>query len=141
MTRAKQNTDQCAGALGQRLLEEYGRRGGLEEQALRARELYRRRCALLLRALEAHLPPAVEWTKPRGGFFSWLTLPEGADTVQLAAAGMRARVAFVPGQPFFADGGGLNTLRLAFSKVADDDIDEGVRRLAGVLATATGDDR
>ena len=140
MTRAKQNTDQCAGALGQRLLEEYGRRGGLEEQALRARELYRRRCALLLSSLEAHLPAAIAWTRPRGGFFSWLTLPEGTDTVQLAAAGMGARVAFVPGQPFFADGGGLNTLRLSFSKVADDDIDEGVRRLAGVLATATEED-
>ena len=54
---------------------------------------------------------------------------------------MAERVAFVPGQPFFSDGGGLNTLRLAFSKVADDDIDEGVRRLAGVLAPATGDVR
>lgn len=141
MVLAKQNTDQCAGALGQRLLEEYGRRGGLEEQASRARALYGRRCGLMLDALARHAPSEVRWTRPRGGFFSWLTLPEGADTVELARAAMAERVAFVPGRPFYPDGSGLNTLRLAFSKVADQDIDEGIRRLAAVLGTALGGGR
>jgi 2-aminoadipate transaminase len=136
MVVAKQNTDQCAGALGQRLLEEYGRRGGLEAQAARARELYGRRCALLMDALEIRLGEDVRWTRPRGGFFSWLTLPGGADTVELAKAALERKVAFVPGEPFFADGTGRNTLRLAFSRVDDDVIDEGVRRLAAVLGPA-----
>src|SRR5439155_6392437 len=134
MVLAKQNTDQCAGALGQRLLEEYGRRGGLEDQAKRARALYRRRCDILMASLDAHLAGAsIQWTRPRGGFFTWLTLPDGTDTVQLAKRALERKVAFVPGRPFFADGGGANTLRLAFSRVADEDIDAGVRRLATVL--------
>jgi len=141
MVLAKQNTDQCAGALGQRLLEEYGRRGGLEEQAERARHLYGRRAALLMEAMSAHMPDGVRWTRPRGGFFSWVTLPTGIDTVELARSALEQRVAFVPGRPFFADQSGRNMLRLAFSRVGDDDIDEGVRRLAEVVAGALRDER
>jgi 2-aminoadipate transaminase len=141
MVLAKQNTDQCAGALGQRLLEEYGRRGGLEEQAERARALYGRRCGLLLEALAAHMPEGVSWTRPRGGFFSWVTLPGGLDTVELAAAALARKVAFVPGEPFFADRSSRNTLRLAFSRVADEDIEEGIRRLADVVGGALGNTR
>ena len=140
MVLAKQNTDQCAGALGQRLLEEYGRRGGLEVQAGRARVLYGRRCALLMDALAAHMPEGVRWTRPRGGFFSWVTLPAELDTVELAARALDRKVAFVPGPPFFADGSGRNTLRLAFSRIVDGDIDEGIRRLAQVVAAALGDE-
>jgi 2-aminoadipate transaminase len=136
MTAAKQNTDQCAGALGQRLLEEYGRRGLLEEQRIRARELYSRRCRLLLEALDRHMPSRAAWTRPTGGFFSWMTIPGGVDTVEMAKDAMAQKVAFVPGTPFFADGSGHDTLRLAFSKVDDNLIDEGVRRLASVVAAA-----
>jgi 2-aminoadipate transaminase len=136
MVLAKQNTDQCAGALGQRLLEEYGRRGLLDEQVERARALYRGRCALLLDALARHMPDDAEWTRPAGGFFCWVTLPEGFDTVELARSAMERKVAFVPGAPFYPDGSGRNTLRLAFSQVGDDAIDQGVRRLARVIETA-----
>ncbi len=134
MVNAKQNTDQCAGALGQRLLDEYGRSGGLEAQAERARKLYGRRCRLMLDALEAHMPKGIRWTRPRGGFFTWLTYPEGTDTAAMAKDAMERKVAFVPGTPFFPDGAGANTLRLSFSKVADDEIEEGIRRLAEVSA-------
>jgi 2-aminoadipate transaminase len=136
MTAAKQNTDQCAGALGQRLLELYGRRGLLEEQKLRARELYGRRCALLLDALQRYMPPEATWTQPAGGFFSWMTLPHGVDTTEMAKDAMEQRVAFVPGTHFFADGTGHDALRLAFSRVDDDLIEEGVRRLATVVTAA-----
>ncbi|HEX9312463.1 MAG TPA: PLP-dependent aminotransferase family protein [Actinomycetota bacterium] len=137
MTSAKQNTDQCAGALGQRLLEEYGRQGHLDAGIRRSVELYARRCGLLLGALDRHMPKDdVTWTRPRGGFFSWMTLPSGLDTVELAKEAMAERVAFVPGAPFHPDGSGSNTLRLAFSRVEDDQIDEGIRRLAGVVKGA-----
>jgi 2-aminoadipate transaminase len=133
MVWAKQNTDQCAGALGQRLLEEYGRRGLMEEQNERARALYRRRCELLMAALDEHLPEGVTWTRPEGGFFTWLTLPQGADAVQLAAGAREAAVAFVPGTPFHPDGRGRNNIRLAFSRVQDDEIPEGAARIGRLL--------
>lgn len=142
---AKQNTDQCAGALGQRLLEEYGRRGLLEEQNLRSRALYGWRCSVLLDALETHMPEGVAWTQPRGGFFCWLTLSHGIDAVELSERAMAERVAFVPGVPFFADGRGRNNLRLAFSRIDDELIPEGVRRLAALVRRAvkepSSDDR
>lgn len=137
MMNAKQNTDQCAGALGQRLLEEYGRSGGLEAQAERARELYGRRCRLMLDALDAHLPEGIRWTRPRGGFFTWLTYPEGVDTRAMAEEALARKVAFVPGAPFFPDGSGGNTLRLSFSRVRDEEIEEGIRRLAEVSEGGT----
>jgi len=74
LVNAKQNTDQCAGALGQRLFEEYVRRGWIDEQLEQSRSLYGRKSALLLAALERHMPEGMRWTTPRGGFFSWLTL-------------------------------------------------------------------
>jgi 2-aminoadipate transaminase len=134
MVRAKQNTDQCAGALGQRLLEEYGRAGGLEEQATRARNLYRRRWELMLGALQAHMPPEVRWTLPNGGFFCWLTLPDPLDTANLAQRAVDHGVAVVPGAPFFPDGSGRRNLRLSFSRVEDSLIPEGIERLASLIS-------
>jgi 2-aminoadipate transaminase len=128
---AKQNTDQCAGALGQRLLEEYGRRGHLDEQVQRSRSLYRSRCAALLAALDTHLAGRASWTRPRGGFFTWLDI--GVDAVGLAQRALAAGVGVVPGPPFFPDGSGASYLRLAFSSAAEDEMEEGVRRLATLL--------
>jgi 2-aminoadipate transaminase len=130
MTRAKQNTDQCSGALGQRLLEEYGRRGLLDRGVAASRALYRHRWQVLSAGLDEHMPPGVEWTKPRGGFFTWLTLPEGADSAALAQRAMREQgVAFVPGEPFFPDGRGGTNVRLSFSRIEDEESAEGARRL------------
>lgn len=128
---AKQLTDQCAGALGQRLLEEYGRRGLLDEQIERATALYRSRCEAMMAALERHLAGLAEWTRPSGGFFTWLTLP--VDATELARRALEAKVAFVPGVPFFADGRGTHNARLSFSRVTEDEIAEGVARLASLL--------
>jgi len=136
LTLAKQLTDQCASPLAQRLLEEYGRGGHLDRQIIRARDLYARRCGLLLQALERHVGAGAAWTRPRGGFFSWLTLPEGTDSIAVTRLGMESGVAVVPGVPFYPDGRGTRNVRLSFSKVADQDIDEGARRLAEVIRKA-----
>lgn len=133
MIWAKQNTDQCSGALGQRLLEEYGRSGGLDEQATAARALYGRRCGLLMDALQTHMPEGVEWTRPGGGFFSWLTLPESNDGTDLARKAVTDGVAIVPGAPFFPGNGGERNIRLSFSRVADAAIDEGIERLSSLI--------
>jgi 2-aminoadipate transaminase len=135
---AKQNSDQCAGALGQRMLEEYGRGGHLDPQIAASRALYERRARLTTDALAAHMPDGATWTKPAGGFYVWLTCPEGVDTVALSAAARARKVAYVPGQPFYLEdaGAGANQIRLAYSRVADDLIDEGIRRIATVIKGA-----
>jgi 2-aminoadipate transaminase len=136
MIIAKQNSDQCAGAFGQRLLEEYLRGGHLDRQLPRSTALYSGRCDLMLAALDEYMPEGMTWTRPRGGFFTWLSGPERLDTVVLAQRARDAGVAFVPGRPFHPDRDGGNRLRLAFSLAGDDDIDEGIRRL-GTLISAT----
>jgi 2-aminoadipate transaminase len=135
---AKQNSDQCAGALGQRMLEQYGRGGHMDRQIAASRVLYGRRARLTTEALAAHLPDGATWTTPAGGFYVWLTCPEGVDTVALSAAARAEKVAYVPGRPFYlADAGvGANQIRLAYSRVADDLIDEGIRRIADVVKSA-----
>jgi 2-aminoadipate transaminase len=138
LTVAKQNSDQCAGALGQRLFEEYGRGGHLDRQLAASRVLYARRARLLTDALAAHLPAGSAWTTPEGGFYSWVTLPEGLDTAVLNSIASERAVAFVPGAPFYpvVTPVGTRQLRLSYSRVADDMIDEGIRRLAGAITTA-----
>jgi 2-aminoadipate transaminase len=130
---AKQNSDQCSGALGQRMLEEYGRGGHLDRQLTASRALYARRARLLAGALAAHMPEGTTWTTPHGGFYTWVTLPGGVDTVSLSAAAVERKVAYVPGRPFYADDAGTSQLRLAYSRVADHLIDEGMRRLGGLV--------
>jgi 2-aminoadipate transaminase len=132
---AKQNSDQCSGALGQRMFEEYGRAGHLERQIVASRALYARRAGLMTQALAAHMPDGTTWTTPRGGFYVWLTAPDGADTVALSAAARDRKVAYVPGRPFYPGDAGAAQLRLAYSRVADHLIDEGIRRIGEVLKT------
>jgi 2-aminoadipate transaminase len=133
LVNAKQNTDQCSGALGQRMLEEYIRRGWIEEQLPLSRALYKRKCERLLAALERTMPPGVGWTHAEGGFFSWLTIP-GGDSEALAARGADNGVGVVPGTLFYPDGRGAENVRLSFSMVDESLIDEGVERLASLLA-------
>jgi 2-aminoadipate transaminase len=130
LINAKQLTDQCAGALGQSLLEWYGRSGHMDSQVARSRALYQRRRDLLIEALEQNMPSHVRWTRPEGGFFAWLTLGVKADTTDLAAKARERGVAFVPGAPFYAKDQGHEQLRLSYSCVADSDIADGVQRLA-----------
>ena len=129
---AKQLTDQCAGALGQRLFEESSRRGWIDEQLTRSRALYRRKGERMLAALQRSLPPGAQWTTPQGGFFSWLTLP-GVDSVELAHRAVAHRVGIVPGTLFFPDGRGADMVRLSFSLVDDARIDEGIAKLGALL--------
>jgi 2-aminoadipate transaminase len=130
---AKQTTDQCAGALGQRLLEEYGRRGHLDEGLARGRGLYRVRRDAIMAALDRHVGDRASWTRPEGGFFTWLDLPPGSDAVAAARRALEAGVAVVPGPPFFPAGGGERHLRLSFSRADEAEIDEGIRRLGRLL--------
>lgn len=139
MTAAKQTSDQCAGGLGQRLLEGYLAGGHLDRHVKAARALYATRAAAMTAALARHLGGtargAATWTTPRGGFYIWVTVP-GADTTALAADAVRHGTAYVPGAPFYPDGRGRDQLRLSYSRADEEQVDEGIRRLAGVLGRA-----
>jgi DNA-binding transcriptional MocR family regulator len=88
-------------------------------------------------ALRQHMPAGATWSEPEGGMFVWLDLPEGIDGARLLETALaEARVAFVPGAPFFAVDPAVNSLRLSYSLPSLADIEEGVRRLAGVIARA-----
>jgi 2-aminoadipate transaminase len=86
----------------------------------------------MLAGLERTMPASARWTTPRGGFFSWLTLP-GVDAVELARRAVEQRVAVVPGTLFFPDGRGMDSLRLSFSLVDSDKIEDGLARLGSTL--------
>jgi 2-aminoadipate transaminase len=131
LVSAKQNTDQCSGALGQRLYEEYVRRGWIEEQLRASRALYAQKWTLLRDALERFMPAGVEWTTPRGGFFTWLTLP--VDATEVARRAADKNVGVVPGALFYADGSGADKLRLSFSMVDESQIATGIELLASVV--------
>ena len=136
LATAKQNTDQCAGGLGQRLVEEYGRSGGFERHLPAARELYASHWAALSAALTRHMPEDVAWTEPAGGFLTWLTLPDQVDTLAMRPAALEAGVAYVPGSPFHVGDTGQNTLRLSFSHLTETELETAVERLGAVVRGA-----
>ena len=92
----------------------------------------------MLAALERHFPPGVRWTRPQGGLFLWATLPAGCDTSALLPEALKEKVAYVPGTSFHPNGGGKNTMRLNFSYARPEVIEEGIRRLGGVVARHLG---
>lgn len=105
-----------------------------EAHTAKLRDAYRRRRDLLLQALEKHMPEGTSWTKPEGGMFIWVTLPEGLDGAALLARSIETEhVAFVPGQAFHADGSGANTIRLSFSLADETAAEEGMARLGRLI--------
>ena len=101
------------------------------------RSAYRARRDAMLEALQAHMPAGVSWTKPEGGMFIWVTLPDTLDGADLLKQSLESeRVAFVPGHAFFADGSGRNTLRLSYSTSTEGKIAEGIERLGQLITRA-----
>ena len=130
----KLGTDQCSGALAQRLALAYGEAGGLDTQVERARVLYRRKRDAMLAAL-ADFPSRAPWSRPAGGFFLWNEVDGDTEALLLRAI-QRHQVAFVAGNCFFADPGSAaarSSLRLSFSNVAEDRIPEAIQRLGDAV--------
>src|SRR5215210_2513318 len=135
---ASEATQLCPSAFAQLTVSAYLRTQPWEEQVKVYREVYRERRDALLAALEELMPPGSTWTSPTGGFYVWLTLPEGIDAAQMLPLAVSERVAYVPGAAFYA-GASLpdearRSMRLSYCYPEPERIREGVRRLAAVVA-------
>ena len=129
----KQASDLNSATLNQMVMHRMAE-AAFDAQVMRGRAHYRRRRDWLLAALQHHMPPGVRWTRPQGGLFIWVTLPEGVDAAALLQRSLEeANVAFVPGGAFFFDDRGRNTLRLSYSLPAEADIDRGIAKLARLI--------
>ena len=129
----KQSLDLCPPIMDQYIAAEFMASGMLDRNLAKSIDLYRTKRDLLLSLLEKYMPAGVSWTHPEGGLFLFLTLPEGFDTVKLYDRALAAGVAYVAGTFFCTDGSGLNTMRMNFSFLASERMEEGVRILAGLL--------
>lgn len=133
---AKQGTDLHTSTLIQMIAYETAKDGFIEKHIEKIKDIYSGRRNAMLQALEEHLPESISWTKPEGGLFLWVTLPDNVDSEELLKIAVEKKVAFVPGSPFYPNGGGKNTLRLNFSFSNEEEIHEGVKRLAEALKIA-----
>lgn len=132
LTLIKQAGDLNSSAINQSVMLHLATRS-FHTQIGKACRSYRGKRDLMLAALKKHMPDGVTWSRPEGGMFIWVTLPEGIDAVALLEKAAAKGVAFVPGHAFFADKSGRNTLRLSFSLPQAAEIEAGVVRLASVL--------
>jgi len=124
----------CPPTLNQLIVSRYLATHDWQGQIKTFQQAYRERRDAMLSALEQHLPPGCSWTRPDGGFFVWMTVPEGIDSKAMLPRAVTARVAYVSGTGFYADGLGSRQLRLSFCYPTPERIREGVRRLGAVLA-------
>ena len=137
LTQLKQITDLHTGSLAQRLVYEFVSNTDLDGQVERLRTAYRAKRDVMLAALLDTMPGGVEWTRPAGGMFLWLTLTETMNASVLLKAAMARGIIFVPGAGFHPDGHGANTLRLNFVSASPEKIKEGIAILAQILNDGT----
>lgn len=131
---AKQAMDLCCPAFTQAIAAEFCAQGHIYTRIAPIIALYRKKRDVMLTALKREMPDGVTWTRPQGGLFLWVRLPEGMDTEQLLRPAVEEEgVAYVVGSGFHADGTGKNTMRLNFSYPSEKEIDDGIRRLARLV--------
>jgi len=133
MVVAKQSMDLCSIVFTQLIAVEFMRKGLLSGQIEKIREIYGKKLRVMLNALERYMPKGVEWSKPEGGLFLWAKLPKKMSATELFPKAIENKVAYVVGSAFHCDGKGQNTMRLNFSFPTEQQIDEGIKRLANMI--------
>lgn len=130
LERVKQFIDLHSSSFTQFIVYEYIRQGRLEPHIEEIKTDYRMKRNLMVKTLEKTFPKGITWTRPEGGLFLWLELPKQMSAQTLFQKALDLKVAYVPGAPFFPNGGGEHTLRLNFSNASPEMIVEGINRLA-----------
>lgn len=134
LVQLKQGADLHTSTFNQMVAYEVARDNFLDEHVKLIRNVYRERRDVMLKALDDFFPKEVTWTRPHGGLFLWVTMPEDTNCQELLKAAIHENVAFVPGDCFYpSDGDGLNNMRLNFSNATPEQIREGIRRLSIVV--------
>lgn len=130
---AKQTADLCTSPFVQKIIANYIEKGLLDKNIKKTIALYSERRNLMLNCFRKYMPENVKWTEPQGGLFLFVTLPVNMDSEVIFKKAIERNVAFVSGSTFFCNDSGRNTMRLNFSFSNNEEIEEGVRRLANVI--------
>jgi 2-aminoadipate transaminase len=130
---AKQSADVCSPVLPQKIVAEYMKRGLIDKNLGKTLALYSHRKEVMLDCFNKYMPEGISWTKPEGGLFLFVTLPENLDADEVFLKAIENNVAFVKGSVFFCNDAGKNTMRVNFSYSGDELIREGIKRLAMVV--------
>lgn len=135
LLRMKQASDLCTSKLTQHLAARYIKDYGMEDHLRILRERYRAKRDAMIAALEKYMPTeeGITWTRPDGGLFLWVRLPEVIDTEEMFPRALEHNVAYIVGSAFYVDGSGKNAMRLSFSVNSEDEIEEGIKRLCQVV--------
>ncbi len=133
LTLAQESATLCPPVFSQYAVSAYLADHDWKAQIVSFKDMYRARRDAMMSALAEYMPEGTTWTHPAGGFFVWVTMPEGLDSQAMLPRAVTARVAFTPGTAFYADGLGSRNMRLSFCYPTPDRIREGVRRLAEVM--------
>ncbi|MBC2581692.1 PLP-dependent aminotransferase family protein [Clostridium sp. DJ247] len=126
---AKQAADLHSNYYSQRVVHQFLMDNDLEDHIKKIRQLYKGQRDCMVSMIERYFPEEVKSTKPEGGMFLWITLPEGVSSLDLFNFAAKEKVAFVPGDPFYVNEKGINTLRLNFTNSNEEMIEEGIKRL------------
>ncbi len=138
LVQDKQGSDLHTSTFVQMVAHDICQRGILRHHVKDIRKVYGERRDAMLAAMEKHFPPGVTWTRPQGGLFLWVQLPEHIDASEFLNVALQEKVAFVPGRVFYPDGDGTNAMRLTFATAGPEKIEEGIKRLGRALMREFG---
>lgn len=133
---AKQASDLHSNYFAQRVIYQYLIENDIDQHISRIKEVYGRQREVMVNSIKKYFPSEISFTEPEGGMFLWITLPKELSSLELFDMAIKEKVAFVPGSPFYVNGQGKNTLRLNYSNVAEEKIEEGIKSLAKVIKRA-----
>jgi 2-aminoadipate transaminase len=138
LSTAKEASDLHTNIFSQYIIWDYLENNDLDAHIAKITALYQQQAKDMLASMERHFPKEVTYTRPQGGMFLWVTLPKGVSSLDLFPKALERRIAFVPGDPFYVDVHGANTLRLNYTNADSATIEEGISRLGELLKEAIG---
>lgn len=130
---SKEASDLHTNVFAQYLIWDYLEHNNFDTHIAKIRELYKKQAKAMLDSMDKYFPSNVSYTRPDGGMFLWVTLPENISALELFPKALEKKVAFVPGDPFYINKKNVNTMRLNYTNADCETIEEGIKRLGELL--------